>query len=262
VTLLALDGVFYVPSGNIELIDFRPFTTRGGYAQRRMRFQPYILMESGGYRFAIDGMKDCIRFMRCMDPSAKMAHIKPLMKEGGFDEKGKLFDTFFDILEDLLAESNCVFRFGYRFSTDEEKKIWRDSRAYHIEPIDASPCRNDFSFVEGEGHIVSRRGEISDCVMCCSRVDEGKWVIARLMDEKTALLTSLFVTHGGGTFRPERSELCDVEKVGTRFTERAHRMLKEHEWPPLDGKEHALHWDSLSSEIDDLEYERYLQLFQ
>ena len=257
-SVLILDGVFYIPSGDIQLIDFRPFTSRKGRTQTRMMFQPYILMKSGGYHFAIDGMKECIRFIRCMDPSAKIKHIKSLMKEGGFDEKGKLVDTFYDILADLLVESNCVFRLGLSYSTENQKKIWRDTKAYSVEPIDA--FNNRLSILDG--HTVERRGEVRNCDMYCSNVDTGRWVIARSMDENTLLLTSLFVTEGGGTFRPVRSEICAVENVGPLFTERAQEMLSKHEWPPLDGKEHTLYWDCTSKEIDDLEFKRYLELFQ
>ena len=218
-------------------------------------FQPYILMKACGYTFALDGMDDCVDFIRCMDENAQRSHIKSLMKEGGFDESGKLVDTFYDILRDLLRESNCVLRFRFRFSTDEEKKVWRDKQAYHAQAIDAQEK------LVYTGHIVERRDQIRDLGMFCMEIEPNKWLITRRVDENTSLITSLFVTHGAGMYRPERSELCSDEKLNRTLVERAHRFVDKHAIPPVESA-HSLIWDCTSREVDDLEFQRYVELFQ
>ena len=219
-------------------------------------FQPYILMKARGYTFALDGMDDCIDFIRCMDENAQRSHIKSLMKEGGFDESGKLVDTFYDILRDILRESNCILRFRFRFSTDEQKKIWRDKEAYHVQVIDAQEIAAPF-----DGHIVERRGQIKDLIMTHIEVQPNKWIISREVGENRSLITSLFVTHGAGMYRPERSELCSDEKLNATLVERMYRLTNEHAIPPVESA-HSLIWDCTSREVDDLEFQRYVELFQ
>ena len=254
--MFILDGYVYVKSDEIELWDFRAYTSRMTPAGRRQpRFQPYVLMKAGGYDFCIDGMKDVLAFIRCMDPSAKRNHVSSLMKEGGMDphsERGDITFSFFDIIQDLLFHSDCLLRFSLSFSTDEEKKLWRASKAYRITPKDA--VRHS----EGSGHYVERKGDFSVCAMIVIEPEQGSFVIGRKMKDGSFLITSLFVTPGDGCFRPERSVVC--ADMHQHMIERTHRILEIHAYPHTD-TEHSLVPECTSKETDDLEFIRYTELF-